>query len=611
MNTFFSFCLLLLVAVALHGQSFTDPVRINPADGDTDRQDGATIQVDRNGAIYVAWSDFQGSRDGDVFMRASTDGGSTFSAPTPMFIGGSAPAGSRRGAEFVVAPDGTIHAVRLITTGTSSTDVEYVRSTDGGASFSQPVSLTGDDDDAAQDYPCIAVDSSGIVYVAYVDNRDKHRGESYYDHIYFTRSTDKGTSFTEPKRISLMPDGKGGSCECCNTGIAASPEGDVYVAFRSNVDNNRDVYIARSRDAGQTFDTAIRAASESWKIFACPMAGPSIALDREGTAHVAWKDVRGSAGGKQYVYYTTLRKAASACALDYRISESMIRANYPSLGITPDGAILCATENVQSGETGAYYLYSLDGGNSFGQEMTLAGAALLPGTPVVAVGPDGTRYVVWRDSRAGTHDIWFAKDSSPLALKAPESVALNTPSNGATLDNFWYFAWNPPANLERSSHVVYDLSYTRQGGQTELVEGLQGTSYEAALEPGTYEWNVRARTLAGSSPVSPAWTFTFARSGVVDTKGSAAGWRLALTPNVAHGATNVTLAVTAPETGDRGARISLVDPVGREVRLLHDGALASGVTRIETPVTSLPSGLYHCVVRGAEVHLLQSLVIVR
>ena len=506
--------------------------------------------------------------------------------------------------------------VWLATIGITGSDIQYVRSTDGGVTFSPPVSVVGDDAGGVQDFPSLAVDSNNVLYIAWVDGRDIRKGTSNTDQIYMTKSTDGGASFAEPKRASNMPGGIGGSCECCNTSTAVSPDGDVYIAFRSNMENIRDVFVARSRDGGETFGTAIRAASESWELFACPMAGPVIALDRKERLHIMWKDGRPSAEGKQYIYYTLLPKDADACLFDRRLYPGAIQTNYPTLGIAPSGEMVCTFENFQDGRLQGLYMVSGDGGNGFEFRGSLT--AGLEGVnqemPVIVAGPSGERYIVWQDDRRGNTDIWFVRDDSPITRTLPERVELLGPNDGATIDADGYLSWDAPANLPAgSSNVLYTLRLesVSEPGTVMTLDDLVGTTYRPEVPDGTYRWSVTAETLIGSAPPSQTRTFTLSGTSSVGNRESGEEEPMVILPNPVTDPHRLHLEFSPSLLQETGAELSIVDLSGR--RLLHfsrDQLIGSGPS-LDLDAGSLVDGMYFLVFRSDERRIVRSLLLVR
>jgi hypothetical protein len=603
--------LFTLLAAALSlpvpAQTFSPNIRVND-DAAGSMQMAPQVRVDRQGRVYVVWSDFRTNTEGDLYISSSTDRGITFSASRPVYTGGAAISGMQRGVQFAIDSRGWLHLVWLEQKG--DMDVFYSRSTDMGATFTAPVRLSGDSAKHSQDFPSIAVDSSDNIYIAFIDNRDLRNGLSNAAQLYFTKSTDGGSNFSPAIRASNMPDGVGGSCECCNTSIAATGNGHVYISFRSDINDRRDIFIARSLNGGLSFDTAIPAASEQWIIPACPMTGSTIALDREETAHVMWRDLRPSANGQKYVYYTTLRFGDTACAPDVRISDT--KSEFPSLSITRDGAILCAYQHNRNIANTVVYRYSFDGGNSFTPEATPSDATGNSRRELIstATGPNGTRYAVWQDTRRDVGDIVFARDTSSLTLVAPGQVQIISPQKWAQLQSPQPFIWSSPNNIPTPRNVVYDLTYETGGKRTD-VRGIRTGFYSVALQPGDYRWWVSARTLIGSSPTSDTMTFTVLGSSGV-REDAAAHSAFVCRPNPASANERVTLTVMVPEgISSTTALLSVSDLFGREVMQMPVELHQSGKQEIVFAATGLASGIYTIALHQGSLTQTTQLVVVR
>jgi hypothetical protein len=91
-------------------------------------------------------------------------------------------------------------------------------------------------------------------------------------------------------------------CPCCRTSIVAAADGRVFVAYRVTADNIRNIAVARSLDGGRSFDTAVPVHDDGWRIDGCPHAGASLALDADGTLHVAWYTGAADRQGIWYAY---------------------------------------------------------------------------------------------------------------------------------------------------------------------------------------------------------------------------------------------------------------------------------------------------------------------
>jgi hypothetical protein len=299
----------------------------------------------------------------------------------------------------------------------NQTDVWYIRSTDKGMTWTTPVTLVGADDSSKyfQDFPSIAVDSSDNLYVSFIDPREQVRGTSLNHHLYLTKSTDGGNTWSANKKAEIMPGGIGGTCECCGQDIAVSPEGHVYMAFRSNIKDRRDIWVSRSMDGGNTFEEAILIQSGRWNLAACPMSGPNITLDGKEDLHVAWMDDRDdSSSGNAGAYYARLPKNSRTATPNQKLSRSSEFPRYPDVATTKDGSRVEAVYNVE--------LKQIQFNSSISDEGVAPGSTISPSTKSqeygrITIGPDGTTYTVWQDARRDNADIYFAKYKPSSSVK--------------------------------------------------------------------------------------------------------------------------------------------------------------------------------------------------
>ncbi len=110
-------------------------------------QDKPLLEVDRTGGahdgnVYVCWTRFTGFGQNKLFFSRSTDGGDTFSRPIPLTEHGSV--GSVQGCDIAVEHDGDVYVTfRTFDDGSAvaSNALAFVRSTNGGASFSRATKI--------------------------------------------------------------------------------------------------------------------------------------------------------------------------------------------------------------------------------------------------------------------------------------------------------------------------------------------------------------------------------------------------------------------------------------------------------------------------------------
>lgn len=534
--------------------------------------------------IYLAWSDYRAGAAGEIYLTRSTDGGTTFDTPRPIISTGSVMGAMRRGVAMVADNRGRLH-LAWINSANSRLDLVYSRSTDGGTTFSTPRSIAGTSGitaDVAVDFPSIAADSNDGVYVVWIDNRDAMTGGSSYTQLYSTRSLDGGANWEMPLQASRY-DVPGGSCECCNTALATTPEGTVAAVYRSNIDNRRDVFLARSRDRGASFENALPVASEEWIIPACPMTGPAIALDRNGVAHVVWRDGRTSVKGKPPIFYTTVGPESRSAALDRSISLTTKASNFPAIVITPQGAIVVPFEDNSIDPSDVMSVTSTNGGDFSTIPFTLSNdgsASTKQDLVAAATLPDGARVFAWHDEGNNANDIVLAVDRSPILLTLPDSVPLASPLGGTVPAGAVVLKWNAPASPTADRSLLYDVAIeTPSGWRHHLVNGVR--SVDDTLGAGTYRWTARALSSVGSSRAADTVTFTVSSVGEVRETTT-----LRLASNTLRAGENVEIDL---DGNRRGTTLRMIDLAGRVVRALD---IAAGVRHAALGTAGLPAGTY-------------------
>ncbi len=418
--------LLLFVATDVFGQEFSMPVAL---DVGSQAQSRSPEVHSTRGKVYVAY--FEGVLN--IRFRRSTDGGISFGTPSLVVEGLSSNHYNmmlQRAPKFVVDPSGLIHLTWTEDRHMMQGDVWYVRSTDDGSTWTQPVSLSGSGDSMkyAQDFASIASDSSGNLYVSFLDFRDRVRGLSDYTQLYLTKSTDKGLTWSEPKRISYYTSGDGGTCECCKQEIAASKEGKVYVAYRSNIDNIRNIYMVRSLDQGSTWKTAERVQDGDWELMACPTQGPNVALDPDGNLHMTWRDARNKDGNPigNRVFYDVFDDGTETSFPDREVTPINENGSWPAITMVEEASGMWYPEIYyqSSGMNGAIKVRRFNGA-SFTPAESIVDRNSSSELVSVTVDQSNRVHAVWQESETGSTDkgdIYYSRSSIAAGVSPAGSL---------------------------------------------------------------------------------------------------------------------------------------------------------------------------------------------
>jgi hypothetical protein len=266
-------------------ERFAEPVNVSRSPGIFSWLPRMLITGGEGREVAVLWQDIVfsgGSHGGEIFFARSTDGGATFDEPRNL---SNTVAGAGKGRftrdhwhngslDLAIGPDGTLYAAWTEYEGA----LWLARSTDGGASFSAPLHLAGDDARPTR-APSLAVDGEGNVHLAWIG------GEAPAADIHLTHSLDGGQTFAEP-RVAIA---SGGHTDAPK--IAVDGEGRLHLTYGKSPGGLFDRYhvrYTRSHDGGQTFEAPSDISGPHAEQFASA-AFPSLGVDDAGRVHIVWE----------------------------------------------------------------------------------------------------------------------------------------------------------------------------------------------------------------------------------------------------------------------------------------------------------------------------------
>ncbi len=300
------------------------------------------------GNLYVAWTRFYDYINGGINFAFSQDGGVTWNGP--IHIGSAI-----YGVQWPVTAVGDSGTVYVAWLDFSYNRLVIAKSTDGGATFSDPEPITNinngwfyiNPDLLVISYPSLGADVNrespyyGYLYVAYADST-ANRGSD----VFFRRSTDGGETWSQPIRLS--DDSATSTADQFHPWLDVDQNGVITVIFydRRNDTNNllMDVYITQSFDGGETWTPNRRVTSVSSDPSASKsgLIGEYIGLDTwNAKPFMVWTDTR---EGTQDVYFgmdtTEVSVSESPVAVEpVRMLKQTVVRNYIELSAETDEPI--------------------------------------------------------------------------------------------------------------------------------------------------------------------------------------------------------------------------------------------------------------------------------
>lgn len=309
-----------------------------------------------------------------LLVSHSADGGRSFSAPvavTPQPEAVTADAENRP--KIAIGADGIVHVTWTQNLGKPMTGhIRYVRSTDGGRSFSPPLILNDDRQVISHRFDALAVDGRGRVAVTWLDARGRSgktasKSPQTDVGLYAAVSEDGGASFGRNRKVADH------SCQCCRTALTWTAAGPI--AFWRHVfgRNIRDFAIADLNGG-----PVLRVTDDEWEIDGCPHHGGGIAADGRGNLHIVWFNDGAKRKGifHRRVAQTDFSKATASLDMSapLPLGDPMRQAGHPAVAAAGD-RVLLAWREFDGQRFSAWAMFSQDAGANWGAPQKLAEAA--------------------------------------------------------------------------------------------------------------------------------------------------------------------------------------------------------------------------------------------
>lgn len=373
------------------------------------------------------------------------------------------------------------------------------------------------------DDPSVALAPDGAAAIVWVDHRDKDVHFQIYE-------PDGRPRFAAPVNVSRSPE-----IFSWLPRVAISPRdpSHVYIVWQEIVfsggPHGGDIYFARSRDGGRTFEPPVdlshsiegdgkgRINAERWR-----NGSFDLAIGADGTLAVAWTAYEGP------LWFRTSRDGGATFEDVIVVDAARVApARSPALAFG-NGVIALAWSTGEDPQADIHVAMSRDG-RSFGRPAIVARSPSFSDAPALAFDASGTLHLAYADSAGGPFarpDTRYTRSRDGATFEPPRTIArgAGSPSLAVAGDRV-YVAWDRYPEGSEQAHGI-GLSYSRDGGatfsQSSLVPGTDDAGangsregrlvrtlavrddtiviVNSALEPGKRSrvWFVRGQIAAGA-----------------------------------------------------------------------------------------------------------------
>ena len=299
------------------------------------------VATSSDGSIYVAWVEhFDGQAN---VMIEHFDISGAYTSPATRVNPNSGEATAWRGdpPALAVSSDGTLYVAwtSRVPEKSHATNLYISVSRDKGETFEPPVKINDDETPGAHGMHSMAIGADGTVYVSWLEDRKQsapakseisnlrsrvEKGKQKHKHmeenrdVFVAFSKDGGKTFSSKTQVASD------ACPCCKTSLAVAPNERIYASWRQVLPGNfRHIAVAALSDRTQTVSPRVIVSDDKWMLAGCPVSGSSLSVSNDGTLQVLW--YADGQDGPRGVYRCESRDGGQSFSPRQLIAEGMVQ----------------------------------------------------------------------------------------------------------------------------------------------------------------------------------------------------------------------------------------------------------------------------------------------
>lgn len=354
-----------------------------------------------DGNLHLAWVAELG-QEKNVMYCQSADNGETFTEPVRVnqhdnsivAYSQSGPRIKARGNElFIVYMD---HRSGL-------TGIYMNSSLDNGATWGEDLLIS--DQPYLQAYPDIEVASDGTLHLVYYSFNQNYS----FNSVRYAEAQ-PGTIEFSPSNAAGIDTDTQEPCDCCQPDLVITPNGDLYLAFRNNISNTRDHYIAIKTAESSNFDQFIQVSTYGDYMTTCPSSGPSMAINGNDVA----VGYRVSQNQSSYINFADLSELSFNNEVNVNNTDGS--QNFPNITLH-NGFIHSLWIDYPSADPDVYYGVSQMGSGEMANVQRMnqndEDGYVLQKDPKIHWHGDAL-FCFWSDKRGTYYQLYFRKSAANL-----------------------------------------------------------------------------------------------------------------------------------------------------------------------------------------------------
>jgi hypothetical protein len=268
-------------------------------------------------------------------------------------------------------------------------------------------------------WPSVFSNGNNTIYVGWEDNSTGN-----YE-LLFTKSTDGGTTFSDPINLSS----NNGTSE---DGTITELNGTVYVGLSDNSTGNYEILLAKSADGGTTFTDPINLSNNTVE-----SADPVIKSSKDNL-YVVWSEV-------DDIFFT---RSKDGVKFDKPINLSNTNGTSftPRLAVSGNNNLSVVWEDQTPGYSDVFFSKSTDSGATFSDPINISNSTYDSYSQDIGTQINGDLYAAWNEILPDFSDIFFAK-STDGGVTFDKPINLSN-SNGST-------SYDPTIAVSEDNDLLY------------------------------------------------------------------------------------------------------------------------------------------------------------